>query len=121
LAALQWLQVLRENIFTSGWDLSSKGGLFSDSDMRISFPGVPPRGGGGTDDEWCVADGPIRFVRSDGLMDHIKHEIFQTDKEKIAMAVSRSASIAPSGLCMARKLLKPIKIGGCFVPLFCTP
>jgi hypothetical protein len=46
LAALQWLQVLRENIFTSGWDLSSEGGLFSDSDIRISFPGAQPHGGG---------------------------------------------------------------------------
>jgi hypothetical protein len=36
-------------------------------------------------------------------MDSIKHEIFQTDKEKIALAVGRLASIAPSGPGMARK------------------
>jgi len=32
----------------------------------------------------------------------IKHEILQTDKEKIAMVVSRPARIAPSGPGMAR-------------------
>jgi hypothetical protein len=45
LAALQWLQVLRENIFTTGWDLPSEGGLFSDSDMWSSFPGAQPQAG----------------------------------------------------------------------------
>jgi hypothetical protein len=47
----------------------------------------------------------------------IKHEIFQTDKEKIAMAVSRLASIAPPSPGMARKSFWSVKKGGVSGPL----
>jgi hypothetical protein len=84
--------------------------------MRISFPGAPSHGGGGADDEGRVADGPIRFVRGDGRMEGIKHEILQTDKEKIALPAGRPASIVPSSPGMAGKLFFASRPGGWYAP-----